>query len=181
MFYTNQLLQKKTFIPMWITWARENSSESTRVKRESRKLWERLLRTILFCSGHLQHERERPEMERKEMNSDKAKRKERELTTQWSGTVGGGTTYKASKVAFSDINHNRKLRRSPRNPYAGGVACRQKWHSIDTCLKHIQNHNFSRTVARKFSIGGLWQFCGGGASFVRGTWHYKINQNSTYL
>ena len=27
---------------------------------------------MLFCSGHLQHERERPDMERKCMNSDKA-------------------------------------------------------------------------------------------------------------
>ena len=31
-----------------------------------------------------------------------------------------------------------------------------------------------RTVARKISIGGL-------CSSARGAWHYKINQNSTYL
>jgi len=30
------------------------------------------LRTILFYSGHLQHEHERSDMERKYMNSDKA-------------------------------------------------------------------------------------------------------------
>jgi len=35
----------------------------------------RLLRTIFFDSGHLQHERERPDMERKYMNSDKANEK----------------------------------------------------------------------------------------------------------
>jgi len=35
----------------------------------------------LFYSGHLQHERERPDMERKYMNSDKAQRKEPELAT----------------------------------------------------------------------------------------------------
>ena len=62
-------------------WARENSNEWARVKRERTKSIERLLRTILFDSGHLQHERERPDMERKYMNSDKAQRKEPELTT----------------------------------------------------------------------------------------------------
>jgi len=36
---------------------------------------------ILFYSGHLQHERERPGMERKYTNSDKAQTKEPELTT----------------------------------------------------------------------------------------------------
>jgi len=35
----------------------------------------------LFYSGHLQHERERHDMERKYMNSDKAHRKEPELST----------------------------------------------------------------------------------------------------
>ena len=72
---------KKTFSPTWITWARENSGEWARVKRERTKSQERLLRTILFYSGHLQHERERPDMERKYMNSDKAQRKEPELAT----------------------------------------------------------------------------------------------------
>jgi len=37
--------------------------------------------TILFYSGHLQRERERPDMERNYMNSDKTQRKESELTT----------------------------------------------------------------------------------------------------
>jgi len=41
------------------------------------------------------------DMERNYMNSDKAQRKEPELTTQWSGTVGGGTN-KQIKLAFSD-------------------------------------------------------------------------------
>jgi len=35
----------------------------------------------IFYSGPLQHERERPDMERKYMNSDKAERKEPRLTT----------------------------------------------------------------------------------------------------
>jgi len=35
----------------------------------------------LFYSGHLQHERERPDMERNYTNSDKVQRKEPELTT----------------------------------------------------------------------------------------------------
>jgi len=46
-----------------------------RVKCERTKSRERLLRTILFYSGHLQHERERPDMERKYKKSDKAQRK----------------------------------------------------------------------------------------------------------
>jgi len=40
-----------------------------------------LLRTILFYSGHLQHEHERPDMEWKYTNSDNTQRKEPELTT----------------------------------------------------------------------------------------------------
>jgi len=35
---------------------------------------------ILFYSGHLQHERKRPGMERKYLNSDKVQKKETELT-----------------------------------------------------------------------------------------------------
>jgi len=62
-------------------WAQDNSNEWARVKREQTKSWERPLRTILFYSGHLQHDRERPDMERKYMNSDKSQRKEPELTT----------------------------------------------------------------------------------------------------
>ena len=58
-----------------------DSNEWGRVKREQTKLWERLLQTILFHSGHLQNERERPDMKRKYRNSDKAQRKEPELTT----------------------------------------------------------------------------------------------------
>jgi len=52
----------------------EGSSESNgleRVKRERTKGRKRLLRTRLFYSGHLQHERERPDMECKYMSSDK--------------------------------------------------------------------------------------------------------------
>ena len=59
----------------------ENSSYWARVKRERTKSWERLLQTILFHSSHLQRERERPDMERKYMNSDKVQTKEPELTT----------------------------------------------------------------------------------------------------
>jgi len=52
-----------------------------RVKRERTKSSEHLLRTILFYSGHLQHGRERPDVECTYMNSDKVQRKEPELTT----------------------------------------------------------------------------------------------------
>jgi len=40
------------------------SNGRARVKRERMKSIKRLLRTILFYSGHLQHERERPDVER---------------------------------------------------------------------------------------------------------------------
>jgi len=42
---------------------------------------ERTLATILFYSGHLQHECERPDMEQKCVNSDQAQRKEPKLKT----------------------------------------------------------------------------------------------------
>jgi len=62
-------------------------------------------------------------------------------------------TYKASMLAFSDINPNRSLGRSPRSPCAGvatgllktpwtRLKNRQKWHSIDTCLKHSKSQLF---------------------------------------
>jgi len=56
---------------------------------ERTKSRESLLRTIFFDSGHLQHERERPDMERKYMNTDKGQWKEPEFTTLIS-EVGGG-------------------------------------------------------------------------------------------
>jgi len=47
--------------------------------------WQRDWRTPatndIVCSGHLQHERERPDMERKYMNNDKAQITDSELTT----------------------------------------------------------------------------------------------------
>jgi len=68
--------------------------------------------------------------------------------------------YKASKLTFSYIKRDRKLGRSPRSPYAGvatgllktpraQLKNSQKWHSIDTCLKHIQNHNFFSTWTQR--------------------------------
>jgi len=62
----------------------ESSSGSNRwarVKRKRMKSRERLLRTIDFDSGHLQHECERPEMERKYLNSNKAQHTDLTLTT----------------------------------------------------------------------------------------------------
>ena len=59
-------------------------------KPQENEAEERSLRTIFFDSGHRQHERERPDVERKCMNSDKSQWKEPELTTLIS-QVGGGT------------------------------------------------------------------------------------------
>jgi len=74
--------------------------------------------------------------------------------------VGGGTNIQ-SKLAFSDVNRNRRFGQSPRSPCAGVATgllktprtqlkkSRQRWHSIDTCLKHIQNYNFSTSWIQK--------------------------------
>jgi len=66
------------------------SNRRSRVKRERTKSRERLLRATVFDSGHLHHERERPDMERKCMNSDNAQGKEPDLTT-FISEVGDGT------------------------------------------------------------------------------------------
>jgi len=70
MFCTNPLLQKNIFKKYLSAQNSSDSSGWARVKRERTKSWERLLRTVLFYSGHLQHERERTGMERKYMYSD---------------------------------------------------------------------------------------------------------------
>jgi len=68
--------------------------------------------------------------------------------------------YKASLLAFSDINRNQRLRISPRSPCSAVTTGllktsrtqhknRQKWHSVNTCLKHIQNHNLSSSWTQK--------------------------------
>jgi len=51
---------------------RLGSNGRARVKRWRTKSRERLLRTTTFYSCYLQYERERPDMKRKYMNSDKA-------------------------------------------------------------------------------------------------------------
>ena len=53
-------------------------------------------------------------------------------------------TYKASKLAFSDINRNQKLGRSPRSPYAGvatGLSKTPRTHTDknDTALIPVLN------------------------------------------
>jgi len=73
----------------------ESSSDSNgwaRVKREGTKSRERLLRTIVFDSGHLQHECQRPDMERKYFNSNKAQCIDPKLATIISGVCGGTNT-----------------------------------------------------------------------------------------
>jgi len=69
---------------------------------------------ILFYLGHLQNERERPDMERKHMNSDKAQRKEPELATD-----GGGTNIQSKQACLLHINPNQRFELSPRSPCAG--------------------------------------------------------------
>jgi len=74
----------------------------------------------MFCSGHLQHEHKRLDMKRKYVNSYKAQRKEPELTTYFEvGLWVVAQIYKACKLAFSDINRNRRLGLRSRSPYVG--------------------------------------------------------------
>jgi len=54
---------------------------------------------VLFRSpARLQHKRDRLDMERKHMNSDTVQRNESELTSYWSGTVGGGTNIQSMQA-----------------------------------------------------------------------------------
>jgi len=55
-------------------------------------------------------------MERKYMNSYKAQKKSPSSELTEVGPRVVDQTYKASKLAFSDINRNRKLGLSPRSP-----------------------------------------------------------------
>jgi len=63
--------------------------------------------------------------------------------------------YKESKLAFSSMKGNRWIELSPRSTCAGDATgvlkttrtqlekqAGQNGHSIDTCLKYIQNHTF---------------------------------------
>jgi len=59
-------------------------------------------------------------------------------------------TYKASKLAFSDINRNRKLGRSPRSPYVGVATGMLKTPS--TQLKPGKNDTALLLVLNTFKI-----------------------------
>jgi len=75
------------------------SSGWARVKRERTKSRERLLRTLVFDSGNLQHECERSDMERKYLNSDQAQWIDPKLTTSIS-EVGGGTNVQNNQACI---------------------------------------------------------------------------------
>jgi len=119
LLYANLLLQKKHLI--WcelcskilkylIAESSSGSNGWARVKRERTKSRERLLRTILFYSGHLQDESERPGMERKYLNSNKAQRIHPKLTIIYSVKCVVPQIYKAIKLAFCNIiSSNQRL------------------------------------------------------------------------
>jgi len=78
MLYANPLLEKTFNLirSIFLKIVTEGSSGSKRVTPNKARADEvertlATIRTILFDSGHLQHERERLDMERKYMNSDK--------------------------------------------------------------------------------------------------------------
>ena len=122
--------------------------------------YENVVPTPLFIALHtcLQHERERPDMERKYMNSDNAQWKDPKLTT----LVCSGWRHKYTKQASSRSAIYIVIEDSgwAREPVSGVATAllktprtqlknRQKWHSLDICLKHIQNHNFSWSRTQK--------------------------------
>jgi len=69
------------------------------VKRERTKSIERVLLTIRFDVGHLQHESKRPDTERKYLNSDKAQCRDPKLTTIIS-EVCGGTSIQSNQACI---------------------------------------------------------------------------------
>jgi len=70
---------------------------------------------FFFYSGHLQNERERPDMKQKCMDTNKAQWKEPELTTLIS-EVGGGTNVRSKQAhVLCSINHNLRLGLTPRS------------------------------------------------------------------
>jgi len=73
---------------------------------------ERLLRTILFDSDHLQHERERPDMERKYMNSDTGQSRKPELTNLY-GVVGGVTNMQSKQASVLRCKSQSQTRADP--------------------------------------------------------------------
>jgi len=107
------------------------------------------IRTIFLDSDHLQHERERPDMKRKYMNSDKAQRKEPELTSFFSQREEPELTisevgmvaqiYNASKLTFYSINRNRRLGRSPRSLSAGVATGASAPPEVLVCRNFGQN------------------------------------------
>jgi len=80
-----------------------------------------------FASGHLQHERYRPGMERKYMNSDKAQRKEPESTTARSGAVGGGTNIQSMQAPVLRYKSLSKTRAKPEE-----LVCRSRHVPVKT-------------------------------------------------
>jgi len=105
----------------------EGSSGSggwARVKRQRTKSREPLLRTVFFDSGHLQHERERSDVERKYINSDKAKWKNSSLTTLIS-EVGGGTNIQSKQASVVPCKSYSKTRIKREEPECRSRHCNQ--------------------------------------------------------
>jgi len=75
-------------------------------KARAKKSRERLIRTILFYSGHLQHERERPDMERKYMNSGnwQGSKKRGRVNNLVKWDRGGGTNIQSKQARVLQYN-----------------------------------------------------------------------------
>jgi len=74
-----------------------------------------MLRTILSASSYLQPERERPNMERKYMNSDKAQWKEPEFMTLIS-EVSGGKNIRSKQAHVLKYKSQSKTQAKPEEP-----------------------------------------------------------------
>ena len=141
-------------------WEISESNEWAREKRERTKSWERLLRTtVLFRSPATWTRKARHGTKLYEQWQGPKERARVNYLLKWDRDGGANMQ---RQLAFSDINLNRRLGRSPRSPCAGvATGCvvktprtqlkkQAKRRSIDTCLKRIQNHNFSTSRTQKY-------------------------------
>jgi len=174
--------------------AEGSSGSNGWVKRERTKSREPLLRTILCCSSHLQHKRERRDMERKLMNTDKAQWKDPELTTLIS-EVGGGTNIQSKQAHLLQFTPNTKSKNwfYPQQCLLWQGMTFLEWGRGRLSWKNVVNLH-SDTWIFVLRLSGQWRtqkiFMGRGVSFsaiwgsfifgVRCFWRHKLTSYSCF-
>jgi len=109
-----------------------------RVKRDRTKSSKRLLPTTVFDSGHLQHECERPDMERKYLNNNKAQHIDPKLTTIFS-EMCGTTNIQSSQACILQYYKSQSKTLSPTHHWFSYFArqprtlCRVKYLAHSAC------------------------------------------------